>query len=364
MVIRTQRMRNVPGVAAMCAAGVLSAGVAQSQDRSFHFDIANQSLSQALRNFAHICGQQIVFTEDMVAGQAASLDGDYTAQEALDRLLRGTDLVAERSVSGILMILRRAPDSGADLPSVVQGQAAPGAADGVNTPSVSAVAAARTRGITGSGELQEVIVTGLRDSLVTAAAIKRDSLGIVDAIATQDIAQFPDASVGEAISHIAGVTVNRSTINAGASAGAPTSTGQVSAILVRGFGAQFNEVLWGGRPLASGNGQSFDFSALGAEYVGEVDIHKTPDLALSSGAIGASIDIRSPEPFDKEGVQARAFASGIDYQNDGSIQPAFGALLSDTFADDTVGILFAGDYTTKHITAHHIDIAGWKGVPT
>ncbi len=212
--------------------------------------------------------------------------------------------------------------------------------------------------------VQEIVVTGIRASLQRALDIKQQAIGVEDAISAEDIGQFPDASIGEAIARIPGVTVNRGAINGGAGAGAPTSTGQVSGITVRGFGTQFNEVLWGGRPVASGNGQSFDFSALGAEYVGEVDVHKTPDFALSAGAVGASINIKSPLPFDNKGLQARAFLSGNDYQSDGSVQPAFGALLSDTFADNTIGILFAGDYTSKHITGHHLDIPGWQGVPT
>src|ERR1700675_4153841 len=118
MVIRTQRMRSWPprasGLAVVCALGVLSSAVAQTADRSFHFDIANESLSQALRNFAHVCGQEVVFTEDVVAGQATSLRGEYTAQAALNRLLQGTDLVAQRSSSGAIMIRRRLRETGAD----------------------------------------------------------------------------------------------------------------------------------------------------------------------------------------------------------------------------------------------------------
>ena len=106
MVIRTQRMRSASGLALVCAMGVLGTAMAQ-QDRSFHFDITTQSLSQALRNFAHVCGQEVVFTEDVVAGQATSLKGEYTVQGALDRLLQGTNLVAERSASGAIMIRRR-----------------------------------------------------------------------------------------------------------------------------------------------------------------------------------------------------------------------------------------------------------------
>ena len=209
--------------------------------------------------------------------------------------------------------------------------------------------------------LQEVVVTGIRASLQKSLDVKQQAVGVTDAISAEDIGNFPDASIGEAIARIPGVTVNRGSINAMASAGAPTATGQVTGITVRGFGTQFNELLSNGRPIASGNGQNFDFSALGAEYVGEVDVHKTPDFALSGGAIGASIDIKSPNPFDHYGLQARTFLSGTDYQKDGGVQPAFGALLSDTFADNTFGILIAGDYTKKHIDADHFDIVGWKG---
>lgn len=214
---------------------------------------------------------------------------------------------------------------------------------------------------TDNNTLQEVVVTGIRASLQKSLDVKQQAVGVTDAISAEDIGNFPDASIGEAIARIPGVTVNRGSINNMASAGAPTATGQVTGITVRGFGTQFNELLSNGRPIASGNGQSFDFSALGAEYVGEVDVHKTPDFALSAGAIGASIDIKSPDPFDHYGLQARTFVSGTDYQKDGGVQPAFGALLSDTFADNTFGILVAGDYTKKHIDADHFDIVGWKG---
>jgi hypothetical protein len=43
-------MRSASSLATVCAVGVLSTGVAQGQDRSYHFNIANGYLSQALRN--------------------------------------------------------------------------------------------------------------------------------------------------------------------------------------------------------------------------------------------------------------------------------------------------------------------------
>ena len=208
-------------------------------------------------------------------------------------------------------------------------------------------------------ELQEVVVTGIRASLQRAMDIKMNAVGVVDAVSAEDIGQFPDASIGEALSRIPGVTVNRGSINAGN--GATTATPNPTGITVRGFGTQFNEVLVEGRPVASGNGQTFDFAALGAEFVGELDILKSPDFSLSTGAVGATINIKSPNPFDKPGLQARGLISGTDNQMDGAVRPAVAALVSDTFFDDTFGVLLAGEYTDKHFTQHHFDDVGWKG---
>src|SRR5262245_18716317 len=138
MVTRTERMRNASGLVAAYAVGMLGTAVAQAQDRSFHFDIANQSLSQALRTFAHVCNQEVVFTEDVVAGQATSLKGEYTVQGALDRLLQGTNLVAERSSSGAIMIRRRLRETGADVRAPLNfGRTASAATLQVNTEAVA-----------------------------------------------------------------------------------------------------------------------------------------------------------------------------------------------------------------------------------
>ena len=46
-------------------------------------------------------------------------------------------------------------------------------------------------------DLQEVVVTGLRASLTNAMDIKRNAVGIVDAINAEDIGKFPDANLAE-----------------------------------------------------------------------------------------------------------------------------------------------------------------------
>lgn len=112
--------RFFPGLLPTCAAVIsLFAGVfanASIEPHTFHFDIVPEALSQALRSYGQISGQEIIFTEDLVAGKtAAALQGDYTAETALAKLLDGTGLIAERSHSGALMI--RKSQSPANKPS-------------------------------------------------------------------------------------------------------------------------------------------------------------------------------------------------------------------------------------------------------
>src|ERR1700722_11491852 len=103
MISRTALLRNSALIGSLCAA--LWTGAALGQAQTYTFDIPKEPLSQALREYARVSGQQIIFTDDLVAGKTASpLHGSYAPDEALSRLLAGTSLVAERSTNGALMV--------------------------------------------------------------------------------------------------------------------------------------------------------------------------------------------------------------------------------------------------------------------
>jgi iron complex outermembrane recepter protein len=217
---------------------------------------------------------------------------------------------------------------------------------------------------TADTQLEEIVVTGIRASLQKSLDIKQQSVGVVDAISAEDIGAFPDASLGEAMQRIPGVTVTRTSMRG--QGGPELYTGAPSGITVRGFGGDFNETLIDGRPQATASGggnagRGFDFSSVGADFVSEMDVLKTPDFGLSSGAVGATVNIKFPKPFDHPGLQVSAFGSTTETTNDGSFRPSVGALFSNTFFDNTLGVLVDGDYSDTRVSAHHQDIVGWKG---
>src|SRR5438270_5443115 len=127
--------------------------------------------------------------------------------------------------------------------------------------------------------VEEIVVTGLRQSLVTSETIKRDSAGVVDAITSEDIGKFPDTNLAEAVQRVPGVTIDR-------------QNNEGSKVTVRGFGPEFNMVTLNGRsmpgsiiPGQTGSARSFDFENLSADGIAGVTVYKTGRADIASGGI-------------------------------------------------------------------------------
>jgi len=89
----------------------LTATSAAAETRPIAFDLPAQPLGESLRDFYRESGEQIVFSEDLVAGRTSpALKGSYTADQALAMLLEGTNLTARRTSTGVVMV--EAPQSG------------------------------------------------------------------------------------------------------------------------------------------------------------------------------------------------------------------------------------------------------------
>jgi outer membrane receptor protein involved in Fe transport len=78
---------------------------AAAQEKTYQFDIAAEPLGQALTDFSAVSSQQIIMSEDVTRGHTTKgLHGRFTAQQALNVLLAGTDLEVETNASGVLMV--------------------------------------------------------------------------------------------------------------------------------------------------------------------------------------------------------------------------------------------------------------------
>ena len=293
-----------------------------------------QPLAQSLKDVAHQTGANILFAPEAVRGlRAGAVEGSLSAQDAVNRLIAGTNLQAVPDGSGGL-IVRAVPTLPAPPEAV--------------SPSADREAPAET-----------IIVTGIRGSLQRDLDIKRASLGLTDAITMEDIGKFPDSDLATALMRIPGVTVNRAVTSLN---GIDTTTGEPTEITVRGFGPTFNETLFDGRKVSSGvSNRAFDFSALNSDMVQEVDILKSPDASLSAGAIGATINIKYPKPLDNPGLRLAASASTTISPEEGNLTPNGNILFSDSFAGGRIGILMVGAYAETRSRSNEATVWGWEG---
>ena len=192
---------------------------------------------------------------------------------------------------------------------------------------------------------EAIVISGIRRSLMEAMDIKRDAQGVVDAISAEDIGKFPDTNLAESLQRITGVSIDR-------------SSGEGSTVTVRGFGPEFNIVLLNGRQMPASNlagsappsSRSFDFGNLAAEGVAAVEVYKSGRATLPTGGIGSVINIRTPRPLDRPGLQGSVAAKAVydtSWLDGTEITPEFSGILSNTFADGRLGILVSGSYQER-----------------
>jgi TonB-dependent receptor len=180
--------------------------------------------------------------------------------------------------------------------------------------------------------IEEVIVTGIRGSLMSSMETKRNARGVVEAITAEDIGQFPDTNLAESMQRIPGVSIDR--VN-----------NEGSRVTVRGFGPEFNLVLLNGRQmpgtdLSIDSVRSFDFANLATEGISAVKVFKTFNASMPSGGIGSTIDIRTARPFDNPGFVAsfgvKALSDTTNEKGD-DWTPEVSGIISSTFADARFG---------------------------
>ncbi len=207
----------------------------------------------------------------------------------------------------------------------------------------------------GAQQIEQIVVTGIRQSLRASMDLKRNRDGVVDAITAEDIGDFPDSNLAESLQRITGVSIDR-------------ERGEGAKVTVRGFGPDFNLVLLNGRqmPTTSGLGRSFDFGDLAAEGVSAVEVYKSGQANVPTGGIGSTLNIRSTRPLESPGMNFTAAVSGLhdtSSEKGDSLTPEVSALFSNTFADDTIGISLSAVRQERNNGAGTVNVGGWRTFP-
>jgi iron complex outermembrane recepter protein len=200
--------------------------------------------------------------------------------------------------------------------------------------------------------LQEVVVTGMRADLEKSLEIKRLAPVVLDSIDSTELGRFPDADVADALAHLPGITIQR------------TTGGEGISISVRGLGTGYNIVTLNNRILPSDDdSRDLAFDLLPAELITGADVLKSAQASAVEGSIGGTVNLHVASAFDNPGLHAGAHAER-NYNDMSELYGSkYSAFVENTNEARTFGFVLGGVYSnanmrTDSLNAYNQNIYG------
>ncbi|MES2753183.1 MAG: TonB-dependent receptor [Pseudomonadota bacterium] len=186
----------------------------------------------------------------------------------------------------------------------------------------------------------EVVVTGIRNSLRSALGEKRAADNLIEVIRAEDIGKLPDQNLAEVLENVTGVQITR-------------TAGVGSAVQIRGTDANRTEIN-GVSTVSSGADRSgISFEDLPAALISSVEVTKVPTAATIEGSVGGTINLRTIRPLSLRAplIAARAQAERSDLSR--STLPRLSATLGDSWNTGIgdIGIVVSGSYARQDVAS-------------
>ncbi len=214
--------------------------------------------------------------------------------------------------------------------------------------------------------LQEIVVTGIRQSVELSIETKRAATGITEVVTAEDIGKMPDKNVADSLARLPGITTSA----AGANEGGFDENDRVS---MRGTNPSLTQTLINGHNVAAGDwfvldqvqtvGRSVSYTLLPSEIVSKVVVEKTSSASLVEGGVAGSIDIitRKPldysKPFTLEASVGAVYADLPD-KTDGQ----YSALANFKNDANNFGVMLQLFSETRHLRRDGVEILGYDTI--
>ncbi|MEM9965793.1 MAG: TonB-dependent receptor [Asticcacaulis sp.] len=207
------------------------------------------------------------------------------------------------------------------------------AATGVMT--IGGTASAQTQDAA-ANDVQEVVVVGARRAEQSAIQRKKRAATHSDSIVADDVGNFPDKNVGEAVARIAGVALDVS------------DAGDTGGFTIRGQTADLIRIEVDGMsmlPTDAQNGRSVTgLGDMSSDLIKSVDVIKGQTADMHPGGVGGTVRIEQRSGLD---FSKPLYKLNLQYQKntlDGNWSPRVNAIATRKFFDDRLGLLFNFTY--------------------
>jgi TonB-dependent receptor len=174
-----------------------------------------------------------------------------------------------------------------------------------------------------------VYVAGTRKSVASAIDRKLRASTVSDSIVAEDIGQFPDKNVGEALSRVTGVQLSR-------------DFGEGSQVSIRGVEPNLNRIEINGMSVLGTNGtagRGAELRELASELIGSIDVYKGITADMTEGGVGGTVSIRTRKPLEFKKPTIGASLSGEQASSRGGVQPRANVFMADKYLDGKLGVM-------------------------
>jgi iron complex outermembrane receptor protein len=202
-------------------------------------------------------------------------------------------------------------------------------------------------------EIDEVVVTGIRSSIESSIASKRNNSSIVEVVTAEDIGKLPDVSIAESLARMPGVTAQR-------------LDGRGQVISIRGLSPDFTTALLNGREqVSAGDNRGVEFDQYPSELLGSVLVYKTPDSALIGQGLAGTADLRTIRPLEY-GRQAIALNARYEWNDYGALNSGttdhgsrYSVSFIDQFMDGRLGVVLGYAHMSTPYQAERFNAWGY-----
>jgi TonB-dependent receptor len=208
----------------------------------------------------------------------------------------------------------------------------------------------------GDEQMVKVTVSATRASQQSSIDRKKNAATAIDSIVAEDVGSLPDRNIGEAISRMSGIALDRGDYGEGVSVAVRGNSADLTRVELDGQGVQSaGGTDMGGNSGASGRG--VEFRQLSADLIKSVDVVKGSTADMTEGALGGGIIIKTRTGLDFKKPFVSVRVAGSQSSLNKKWQPDANIVLSNKYLDGRLGLLLNASSTTLGNEAHSLQNA-------
>jgi len=202
--------------------------------------------------------------------------------------------------------------------------------------------------------IQKVVVSSTRASQQSSIDRKKNAATAQDSIVAEDVGALPDRNIGEAISRIAGISLNRGDFGEGVSVAVRGNTADLTRVEIDGQGLQAG----GGTDLnGGGSGRGVEFREMSSDLIKSVDVVKGSTADMTEGSLGGGIIIKTRTGLDfKKPFYSLRVAAAQNSLNE-KWTPDTNLILANKFFDDRLGVILNVSTSQARNEGHSAQVA-------